>query len=74
MSREDRNKIGYTVALINEFAARYCIKPRQAYSYLKRFHGLEHLDEYYGFLHTQSFQDGVNTMTQVCSNYGGELR
>ena len=74
MSREDRNRIGYTVALISEFAARYGIRPRQAYNYLKHFKGLEHLDEHYGFLHTQSFQDGVDIMTQVCASHGGELR
>ena len=37
MSREDRNRLGYTVALISEFAARFGIQPRQAYAYMKRF-------------------------------------
>ena len=74
MSREDRNRIGYTVALVSEFAARHSIRPRQAYNYLKNFKGLKYLEECYGFLHTQSFQDGVETMTRVCSNNGGELR
>lgn len=74
MSREDRNRIGYTVALVSEFAARYGIHARQAYNYLKHFKGLEHLNEHYNFLHTQSFQDGVDAMTQVCSNHGGKLR
>ena len=36
MAREERNIIGYTVALISEFAAHFGIRPRQAYAYLKR--------------------------------------
>ena len=74
MSREDRNRLGYTVALISEFASRFGIQPRQAYAYMKRFGGLEHLNENYGVLHTQSFNDGVEIMTQVCAHHGGELQ
>lgn len=54
MSREEHNTIGFTVALISEFAARFGIRPRQAYSYLKRFNGLQHLANHYNVLHTQS--------------------
>jgi len=74
MAREERNIIGYTVALITEFALRYGIRPRQAYAYLKRFKGMEHLYEYYGVLHTQSFPDTVEVLAQVCANNGGLLR
>lgn len=74
MSREEKNRLGYTVALITEFAAEYGIQPRQAYSYLKRFKGLKHLNENYGVLHTQSFHDGIEAMTQVCAYHGGKLQ
>lgn len=74
MAREERNVIGYTVSLITEFAHRYGIQPRQAYAYLKRFKGMEHLQRHYGILHTQSFPDTVDTLAQVCLNNGGELR
>jgi len=74
MTREETNIIGYTVALISEFAQRYNIHPRQAYAYLKRFKGMEHLQSYYNVLHTQSFHDTVDALTQVCLNNGGELR
>ena len=74
MAREERNIIGYTVALISEFALRFDIKPRQAYAYLKRFKGIEHLRNHYGFLHTQSFPDTVDILTQVCLNNGGQLQ
>lgn len=74
MAREERNIIGYTVGLVSEFAKHYSIHPRQAYAYLKRFKGLEHLREHYGVLHTQSFPDTVEVLTQVCLNNGGQLR
>ena len=74
MAREERNFIGYTVALISEFSSRFGIRPRQAYAYLKRFKGLEHLQQHYGILHTYSFPDTVEVLAQVCLNNGGELR
>ena len=73
MAREDRNVIGFTVALISEFAKRFGLHPRQAYAYLKRFKGIEHLQKHYAVLHTQSFSDTVETMAQVCANHGGAL-
>ena len=74
MAREDRNAFVFTVALISEFAMHFGIKPRQAYAYLKRFKGLEHLREHYAVLHTQSFPDTVEALAQVCANNGGRLQ
>ena len=74
MSRENKNIIGYTVALVSEFSDRFGIHPRQAYAYLKRYKGLEHLQLHYGILHTQAFPDTVEVLAQVCINHGGELR
>lgn len=74
MSKEDKNYISYTVALITEFAVHFDIRPRQAYAYLKRFKGLDHLETYYNVLHTHSFSDTVETLAQVCENNGGKLK
>lgn len=74
MAREERNMIGYMVALVSEFALRFSIQPRQAYAYLKRYKGMEHLHRHYGILHTQSFSDTVDVLAQVCQNNGGGLR
>ncbi len=73
MKREDRNIIGYTVGLISEFAYKYNVSQRQAYAYLKRFKALDHLQRYYGVLHTQSYPDVVEALAQVCANNGGGL-
>lgn len=40
MSRIEKNKLNFTVALIAEFAATYQIKQKQAFNYLNRFKGL----------------------------------
>lgn len=74
MVREDRNVFGFTVALISEFATHFGINPRQAYAYLKRFKGMNHLREHYAVLHTQSFPDTVEVLAQVCANNGGQLQ
>ena len=74
MAREERNTIGYTVALISEFAHHFGISSRQAYTYLKRFKGMEHLYNHYVVLHTQSFPDTIDALAQVCTNNGGELK
>ncbi len=73
MAREERNMVGYTVALISEFAQHFGVNPRQAYAYLKRFKGMEHLRKHYGVLHTLSFSDSVEALAQVCANNGGQL-
>ena len=66
--------VGFVVALISEFANHFGIRPRQAYAYLKRYKGMEHLHNHYGVLHTQSFPDTVEALAQVCANNGGALR
>ena len=74
MSREETNKLKYTIALIAEFANRFGIGEKQAYNYLSRFKGLAHLFTFYNGIHTQSFDDAVDMMIQVCAHNGGGLR
>lgn len=74
MSREETNKLKYTIALIAEFADRFGIGEKQAYNYLSRFKGLSHLFAFYNVIHTQSFDDAVDMMIQVCAHNGGGLR
>ena len=74
MSREETNKLKYAIALIAEFANRFGIGEKQAYNYLSRFKGLAHLFTFYNVIHTQSFDDAVDMMIQVCAHNGGGLR
>ena len=59
MSRIEKNKLNFTVALIAEFAATYQIKQKQAFNYLNRFKGLVFLQKHYEVMHTQSFEDSM---------------
>ncbi|MCF0194607.1 MAG: DUF3791 domain-containing protein [Bacteroidaceae bacterium] len=74
MSRQDLNILRFTIALVTEFAKAYGISQQQAYNYLVRFKGMAHLDEFYNVLHTQSFEDNVEVLAEVCHNNGGQLQ
>ena len=74
MSREETNKLKYTIALIAGFAKKFGIGEKQAYNYLSRFKGLAHLFSFYDVIHTLSFEEAIDTMVQVCSHNGGGLR
>lgn len=74
MSREETNKLKYTIALIAEFANKFGIGEKQAYNYLSRFKGLAHLFAFYDVIHTLSFEDAIDTMVQVCNHNGGGLQ
>ena len=74
MSREDHNTVGYTIALVSEFAAKFGIMPKQEYNYLKRFKGLDYFYNHYGVLHTFSFEDSVDAVSEVCRLNGGKLQ
>lgn len=73
MSRTEKNKLNFTVALIAEFAATYKLKQKQAFNYLNRFKGLQFLHKHYVVLHTQSFEDVIDDQAIVCRNNGGQL-
>ena len=73
MSREEKNRLEYTIALITDFAKTYHIKQKQAFNYLRRFKGLDFLQEHYGTMHTQSFEDSIETLALVCRRNGGGL-
>ena len=40
----------------------------------KRYKGMEHLQQHYAILHTQSFPDTVEALAQVCAHNGGGLK
>lgn len=73
MSRTEKNKLDFTVALIAEFAAAYKLKQKQAFNYLHRFKGIQFLQKHYEVLHTQSFEDVIEDLSTVCRNNGGQL-
>lgn len=74
MTRLDFNILRFVIAIVTEFAKSYGISHKQAYNYLNRFKGISHLTEFYNILHTQSFEDNIEVLTEVCQHNGGQIR
>ena len=68
---ELKKKINYTVACVNEFAARYRLSSKEAFVYLYAHKGIEFLKEHYDIERTLSFDDAVDDLTIICRNNGG---
>ena len=67
------DKIGYIIAVVSEFAARFSLNSQQAYRYLDRFKGIDFVDKFYNVEHTQSFEDVVEDLAMICRKNGGAL-
>lgn len=74
MSREETNRLKFTIALVAEFAKKFGIAQKQAYNYMQRFKGMEYLSQFYDVLHTQSFEDGIEAISIICNRNGGQLK
>lgn len=74
MSKRELNILKFTIALVTEFAKFYGTSQKQAYNYLVRFKGYAHLTEFNNVLHTQSFEDNVEALAEVCKFNGGQLQ
>ncbi|MCD7926341.1 MAG: DUF3791 domain-containing protein [Bacteroides sp.] len=68
-----KDKAEYIVIFVQEFSRRHSLTMRQAYNYLHRFKGIDFLDRHYSIVHTQSFRDVVEDITDYCHRQGGLL-
>ena len=73
MSQLTIDKIEYTIMLVKLFAAQYQLTPVQAYRYISRFNGMAFIERNYGIMHTSSFQDMVQSVSDYCKRQGGLL-
>ena len=71
--KELRQKSLYFVYVIADFAERYGLTPRAAFSYLQRFHGLDFIEQHYAAEHLLSMDDAVDDLTMICQRNGGGL-
>ena len=63
----------YIVALIAAFAKHYSITEAEAYCYLNRYGAIKVAHDFYDVMHTQTFDDMVQSMASYCSRKGGTL-
>lgn len=63
----------YIVVLISSFAQHFKITDSQAYQYLHRYGAISVAHQFYDVMHTQSFDDMVQSMATYCRRKGGSL-
>lgn len=73
MNQQVKDKVGYIIAVISDFAAAHSLTTMQAYRYLERFKGIDFVDRFYNVEHTFSFEDVVADLTAYCHRKGGAL-
>lgn len=67
------DRIEYVVACVGAFAQRYKLSNSQAYTYLRRFTGIDFLLDCYAAEHTLSIDDAVSDLQIICSRKGGKI-
>jgi len=68
-----RDIVEYLILLTSAFARRYAISEAEAYRYLHQYGAIELAHKYYDVMHTQSFDDMVQSLTSFCQRKGGTL-
>lgn len=63
----------YIVALIAAFASYHSMTDTEAYRYLCQYGAIKVVHDFYDVMHTQSFEDMVQSMTLYCRQKGGSL-
>ena len=63
----------YIVLLIAAFASQYNMTDAEAYRYLSRYGAIKVAHDFYDVMHTQPFDDMVQSMASYCHRKGGEL-
>ena len=63
----------YIVALIAAFASHYSMTEVEAYRYLNHYGAIKVAHDFYDVMHTQSFDDMVQSIALYCQRKGGSL-
>ena len=61
------------MALIAAFASHYQMTEAEAYRYLSKHGAIKVAYDFYDVMHTQSFDDMVQSMASYCRRNGGNL-
>jgi hypothetical protein len=71
LDRETQNKVVFMTYIVAKFARAYKMSKPDAYLYLKKYGGLEFMDECWWALHTDNPFWAVRSLYVVCRNNGG---
>ena len=70
---EQKRKIGFTVACVNEFAHKHELSSKEAFQYLFQFKGIAFIKENYDVEHTLDFETILEDLEIICRKNGGTL-
>jgi hypothetical protein len=71
LDKETSDKVAFISFIIPEFAAAYKMKISDAYRYLKKYGGINYLDECWWALHIDNPFWAVRDIYKVCRSNGG---
>ena len=71
LNKETSDKISFISFIIPKFASSYKMNVQDAYFYLKKYGGMDYLNECWWALHTDNPFWAVRDMFTVCRNNGG---
>ena len=63
---EQKRKIGFTVACVNEFANKHNLSAKEAFQYLFQFKGIAFIKENYDVEHTLDFETVPSVSDNLC--------
>ena len=70
---EQKRKIGFTVACVNEFANKHNLSAKEAFQSLFQFKGIALIKENYDVEHTLDFETILEDLEILCKKNGGTL-
>ena len=70
---EQKKKIGFTIACVNEFAQQHNLSIQEAFRYLFQFKGIAFIKENYDVEHTLDFATVLEDLVILCRRNGGSL-
>ena len=70
---EQKRKIGFTVACVNELANKHNLSVKEAFRYLFQFKGIAFIKENYDVEHTLDFETVLEDLGILCKKNGGTL-
>jgi hypothetical protein len=73
LDKQTSDKVSFIAFIIPKFASGYKMNAQDAYLYLKKYGGINYLNEHWWALHTDNPYWAIRSMAKVCRNNGGCL-
>jgi hypothetical protein len=71
LDKQTSDKVSFITFIIPKFASGYKMNAQDAYLYLKKYGGINYLNEHWWALHTDNPYWAIRSMAKVCRNNGG---